>query len=56
VTIALGLPVCKPWNLPLCWRLRRVRIAVDIDCDARVSRRGYDHSIYGEIPIAVAER
>jgi bla regulator protein BlaR1 len=56
VTIALGLLVCMPWNLPLWWQLRRLRFAVEIDCDTRVLRRGYDVSRYGEILIAVGER
>jgi hypothetical protein len=56
VTIALGLLVCMPWNLPLWWQLRRMRFAVEIDCDARVLRRGYDVSRYGETLIAVGER
>jgi bla regulator protein BlaR1 len=56
LTIALGLLVCMPWNLPLWWQLRRLRFAVEIDCDARVLRRGYDVSRYGETLIAVGER
>jgi bla regulator protein BlaR1 len=56
VAIALGLLVCAPWNLPLWWQLRRLRFAVEIDCDARVLRRGYDISRYGETLIAVGER
>jgi bla regulator protein BlaR1 len=56
VTIALGLLVCMPWNLPLWWQLRRLRVAVEIDCDARVLRRGYDVARYGETLIAVGER
>jgi hypothetical protein len=56
VTIALGLLVWMPWNLPLWWQLRRLRFAVEIDCDARVLRRGYDVSRYGETLIAVGER
>lgn len=56
VTIALGLLVCMPWNLPLWWQLRCLRIAVEIDCDARVLRRGYDVSRYGETLITVGER
>ncbi|UPJ53682.1 hypothetical protein IVB30_21650 [Bradyrhizobium sp. 200] len=56
LTIALGLLVCMPWNLPLWWQLRRLRFAAEIDCDARVLRRGYDVSRYGETLIAVGER
>jgi bla regulator protein BlaR1 len=55
-TLALGLIVCMPWNLPLWWQLRRLRCAVEIDCDARVLRRGHDVARYGETLIAVAER
>jgi bla regulator protein BlaR1 len=56
LTIALGLLVCMPWNLALWWQLRRLRFAAEIDCDARVLRRGYDISRYGETLIAVGER
>jgi bla regulator protein BlaR1 len=56
VTIALGLLVCMPWNLSLWWQLRRLRFAIEIDCDARVLRRGYDVSRYAETLIAVGER
>ncbi|MEH2527989.1 MULTISPECIES: M56 family metallopeptidase [unclassified Bradyrhizobium] len=56
VTIALGLLVCMPWNLPLWWQLRRLRFAIEIDCDARVLRCGYDISRYGETLIAIGER
>ena len=56
VAIALGLLVCVPWNVPLWWQLRRLRLAIEIDCDARVLRRGYDVSRYGEVLIAVGEK
>jgi len=56
LTIALGLLVCMPWNLPLWWHLRRLRFAIEIDCDARVLRRGYDVAQYGGTLIAVGER
>jgi bla regulator protein blaR1 len=56
VTMALGLLVCMPWNVPLWWQLRRLRFAIEIDCDARILRRGYDVSRYGETLIAVGER
>jgi bla regulator protein blaR1 len=56
VTIALGLLVCMPWNLPLWWQLRRLRFAIEIDCDTRVLRRGYDVSHYGRTLVDVGER
>jgi bla regulator protein BlaR1 len=56
LTIALGLLVGMPWNLPLWWQLRRLRFAAEFDCDARVLRRGYDVSRYGKTLIAVGEK
>jgi bla regulator protein blaR1 len=53
---ALCLLVCMPWNLPLWWQLRRLRFAIEVDCDARVLRRGYEVRRYGEALIAVGER
>jgi hypothetical protein len=54
--VALGLVVCMPWNLPLWWQLRRLRRAIEVDCDARVLRRGHDVGRYGETLLAVGER
>jgi bla regulator protein BlaR1 len=56
LTVALGLLVCMPWNLPLWWQMRRLRLAVEIDCDTRVLRRGYDVARYSRTLIAVGER
>ena len=56
LALALGLLVCMPWNLPLWWQLRRLRFAIEIDCDARVLRRGHDVRQYGEVLIAVGAR
>ena len=41
-TLALALLVFMPWNLPLWWQLRRLRYAIEIDCDARVLKGGVD--------------
>jgi hypothetical protein len=54
--LALALLVFMPWNLPLWWQLRRLRYAIEIDCDARVLRSGVDPAHYGETLIAVGER
>jgi bla regulator protein blaR1 len=53
---ALLLLICMPWNLPLWWQLRRLRLAIEIDCDARVVRRGHRASRYGEVLIAIGEK
>jgi bla regulator protein BlaR1 len=55
-TGALALLVFMPWNLPLWWQLRRLRYAIEIDCDARVLNGGVDPAHYGETLIAVGER
>jgi len=55
-TFALALLVFMPWNLPLWWQLRRLRYAIEIDCDARVLKGGFDPAHYGETLIAVGER
>jgi beta-lactamase regulating signal transducer with metallopeptidase domain len=55
-TVALCLVVLVPWNLPLWWQLRRLRHAIEVDCDARVIGAGVDAQQYGETLIAVGER
>ncbi|MEO8063474.1 MAG: M56 family metallopeptidase [Pseudomonadota bacterium] len=55
-TLALVLLVFMPWNLPLWWQLRRLRYAIEIDCDARVLKGGVDPAHYGETLIVVGER
>lgn len=46
--------VLFPWNLPLWWQLRRLRDAVELDCDERVLRSGVDARAYGELLLEVA--
>src|SRR5882762_8867074 len=56
LTIAVCLLVCMPWNLVLWWQLRRLRLAIEIDCDVRVLSLGYPIARYSETLIAVGER
>jgi TonB family protein len=53
-----GLVVCAlvPWNLPLWWQLSRLRLAIEMDCDARVLRRSGDHASYGSLLVEVGQR
>jgi bla regulator protein blaR1 len=55
-TAALFLLVAIPWNLPLWWHLRRLRQAIEVDCDARVIRGGQDVVAYSESLLTVGER
>ena len=43
-----------PWNLALWWQLRRLRLAVELDCDARVVASLGDATAYGDLLLAVA--
>lgn len=42
-----------PWNAALWWQLRRLRLAVEVDCDARVLRRRPDVQAYGSLLLEV---
>ena len=53
-----GLLVCTlmPWNVAAWWQLRRLRLAIEMDCDARVLRRSGDVRRYGELLLEVGQR
>src|SRR5206468_12861387 len=48
--------VLAPWNPALWWQLRRLRLAVEMDCDARVLARGGDTPAYAELLLRVGQR
>lgn len=45
-----------PWNAVAWWMLHRLRLAVEVDCDARVLRRGVRPFAYGSLLIDLAGR
>ncbi|HEX6071139.1 MAG TPA: M56 family metallopeptidase, partial [Longimicrobiaceae bacterium] len=49
-TVAL---VLVPWNPGLWWQVRRLRLAVEVDCDARVLRDRSSLRTYGRLLIEV---
>jgi beta-lactamase regulating signal transducer with metallopeptidase domain len=54
---ALIVVAAFPWNVALWWQLRRLRLAIEIDCDRRVvSRHGHDPHAYGMVLLATRER
>lgn len=53
---ALCVLMCAPWNAPLWWQLRRLRHAIEVDCDAGVLRSGVAAKQYGETLLAVGQR
>ncbi len=52
-TVAAAL---VPWNLAVWFQLRRLRLAVEVDCDARTLRGGGDIAIYGDLLLRVGAR
>lgn len=48
--------VLAPWNAALWWQLRRLRAAVELDCDARVLRRGASPRTYGRLLLELGSR
>lgn len=51
---ALLIAVLIPWNLPIWWQLRRLRFAMEVDCDARVLGGGQSRSTYSAVLLSVA--
>ena len=56
--LLLGLMAvaAAPWNIPLWWQFRRLRFAIEVDCDARVMARGADPEMYGRALLRLAEQ
>jgi beta-lactamase regulating signal transducer with metallopeptidase domain len=51
--VALIVVVALPWNAALWWQLRRLRLAIEIDCDRRVvSRHSHDPHTYLRLLLA----
>ncbi|MEX2530684.1 MAG: M56 family metallopeptidase [Gemmatimonadota bacterium] len=46
---ALGAVTLAPWNPALWWQIRRLRDAVEVDCDRRVLLHGTGPRSYGEL-------
>jgi hypothetical protein len=53
--IAWAAVIATPWNPAVWYMLSRLRLAVELDCDARVLRRGAPPRVYGALLIDVAE-
>jgi bla regulator protein blaR1 len=56
VALALVLLTLMPWNALLWWQFRRLRRAIEVDCDARVLAGGHDVGAYCETLIQVGQR
>jgi bla regulator protein BlaR1 len=47
--------ILMPWNLAMWWQLRRLCLAVEVDCDNRVVSGLGDAAAYGELLLKVAQ-
>lgn len=54
--LGLATVVAMPWNPVAWWQLRRLRLAIEMDCDARVLRREPDARGYGSLLLEVGRR
>lgn len=48
--------VLLPWHLPLWWSWRRLRLAIEVDCDRRVLRAHPSVRRYAELLLLTAQR
>jgi hypothetical protein len=55
-TIVLLFVGAMPWNPAAWYALRRLRTAIEVDCDRRVLRRFPDIARYGHLLVDVAQR
>ena len=56
LTFGLGLATLMPWNAILWWQVRRLRLAIEVDCDSRVLRGSPDVRRYAKALVAVSLR
>lgn len=47
--------IVTPWNIALWWQLRRLSLAVELDCDHRVVNALGNADKYGELLLTIAE-
>jgi TonB family protein len=56
VWLAVVTTTLLPWNAPLWWMARRLRDAMEIDCDARTLRDGDDRTLYARVLLLIAQQ
>ena len=54
--LALVATIAQPWNPAVWWMARRLRVALEVDCDARVLRCGSDPRTYGLLLLEAGSR
>jgi TonB family protein len=56
IAVSAVLIALMPWNVALLWQARRLRLAIELDCDARVLRARPEHERYALLLLAIAQR
>lgn len=56
IALAQLATLAVPWNLALWYQRRRLREAVELDCDARLLARGHSRSGYAALLLSVGQR
>ncbi|MBM0104744.1 M56 family metallopeptidase [Steroidobacter sp. S1-65] len=51
---AIGVLIVFPWNLALWWHLKKLRLAIELDCDRRVLRTRFEAGEYGQVLVDAA--
>lgn len=54
--LSLVAVLLQPWNPAVWWLARRLRLAIELDCDARVLDRGADLHSYGLVLLEAGRR
>lgn len=54
--LAAAVLALVPWNPGFWWQFRRLRLAIELDCDNRVLRRRPDPATYGRLLLDVGAR
>jgi beta-lactamase regulating signal transducer with metallopeptidase domain len=53
---AILLAALQPWNVALWWQLRRLKKAIELDCDQRIVNSGVEVRSYGDLLLHIASR
>ena len=56
LSAAFAAVVLAPWNVGLWWLLRRLRLAMELECDRRVLLAGHDVGAYGNLLLEIGRR
>jgi hypothetical protein len=56
LALAYVMLALMPWNAPLWWQVRRLRDALEMDCDARVLKGCRDLRGYSSLLVEIGER